>query len=52
LHRFVLADEALVENLVEAHKFLVLAFGKAEDGHAGPARNRIWRPDPSVRISN
>jgi hypothetical protein len=34
LHGFVLADDALVENLVEAQWFFLLAFEEAGDGDA------------------
>ena len=37
LHRFVLADDALVENLVQAKQFLLFAFEQAGDRNAGPA---------------
>ena len=39
LHGFVLADDALVENLVEAKQFLLLALEQAGDRNAGPARD-------------
>ena len=41
MDRFVLPDDALVENLVEAEEFVFFPFQKARNGDAGPAGDDI-----------
>ena len=41
LHRFVLADDALVQDLVEPEQLVALAFHQAGDGDASPARDDL-----------
>ncbi len=41
LHRLVLADHALVQDLVEAQQLLALALDQPGDRDAGPARDDL-----------
>ena len=41
LHGFLLADDALVENLAEAQEFILLAFEHFGDGNAGPGSHNL-----------
>ena len=46
LDRLVLADDALVQLLVQVQQLLHLAFQQLRDGHAGPAADDLRRCPP------